>query len=376
MLQEALVRMFKWYEGSAMTIIFLFDVDKLAELGALTMSRWNSRGWTLQEYHAAKVVRIYTKDWTPYLGLTIYNHKESPEIIKEMEKATNISAQCLMALRPGLKDIRQKLRLASTRETTRVEDAAYSLLGIFSTSLPVTYGEGDRALGRLLCQLLMSSGDTSILAWNGESGSFNSCLPTSIVVFSQPVASHIPPVIPDAEMEAITAGLHALSLDLHLVRTLYDRVNELPTPTFASQRMRLPCLAFKIRLVSGRRDGSEFVFHAQAGALGTVEIKTRENFTRQDSLYLVHPWIDFLLHRRSARKRVEIVPPENEASELDEVLFDFFRRFQHLRPCIAPVSFHCAVDGQADTLLPIPCSIETTVWRALARIRPMECGRI
>ena len=55
-LQEALVSMFKWYEGSAMTIIFLFDIDRLAGLGALMLSKWNSRGWTLQEYHAPKVV--------------------------------------------------------------------------------------------------------------------------------------------------------------------------------------------------------------------------------------------------------------------------------------------------------------------------------
>ena len=144
-LQEALVSMFKWYEGSAMTIIFLYDVDRLAELGALVMSKWNSRGWTFQEYQASKVIRIYTKDWTPYLGLANYNHKESPEIIFEMEKATGISAQSLMALRPGLSDIREKLRLASTRQTTRVEDAAYSLLGIFSMTLPITYGEGDKA---------------------------------------------------------------------------------------------------------------------------------------------------------------------------------------------------------------------------------------
>ena len=126
-------------------------------------------------------------------------------------------------------------------------------------------------------------------------------------------------------METITAELHALSLDLDLVTRLYDRVDQLPTPTFASQRMRLPCLAFKIRLVSRRWGGSEFIFHAQAGALGTVEIMTTENFTRQHSLYLVHPWIDFLLDRRGGGRRLEIVPPENETSELDEfLLFDSF----------------------------------------------------
>ena len=33
----------------------------------------------LQEYLASEVVRIYTNDWTPYLGPTIYKHEESPE---------------------------------------------------------------------------------------------------------------------------------------------------------------------------------------------------------------------------------------------------------------------------------------------------------
>ena len=219
-LQESLVSMFKWYEGSMMTIIFLYGADRLAKLGTLIMSKWNSRGWTLQEYRASKVVRIYTKDWTPYLGLTIYNHKESPEIISEMEKATGLSAQALKALRPGLNDIREKLRLASTRMTTRIEDAAYSLLGIFSMTLRATYGEGDKALGRLLSQLLTSSGDTSILAWTGKPGSFNSCLPISIVVFSQPLSDQIPPAIPDAEVATITNRLHASPLDLNLVTRL------------------------------------------------------------------------------------------------------------------------------------------------------------
>ena len=58
-----------------------------------------------------------------------------------MEEATGISAQALMALRPGRDDIREKLRLASARETTRVEDAAYSFLGILSLFLAITYGE-------------------------------------------------------------------------------------------------------------------------------------------------------------------------------------------------------------------------------------------
>ena len=362
-LQEALVSMFKWYEGSAMTIIFLCDVDRRAKLGALMMSIWNLRGWTLQEYHASKVVRIYTKDWTPYLGLTIYNHKESPEIISEMEQATGILAQALMAIRPGLNDVRQKLRLASTRHTTRVEDAAYSLLGIFSMSLPVTYGEGDKALGRLLSQLLTNSGDTSILAWTGSPNSFNSSLPTDIAVFSQPLTSHIPPAIADVEMGTITAGLRASSLDLNVIIRLYDQLDRLPTPFFLGQRMKLPCLAFAIKTISFSQNESEFVFRAQAGALGAVEIKTKQNLMWMDSLCLIHPWIDFLLDRHAARNMV--ASDKDETPELKE-----FRSFDSFTdPSRTLHADHLDATSLASSPALLSVDAQMRVYEFLARLK-------
>ncbi|KAF8548705.1 hypothetical protein OG21DRAFT_1422604, partial [Imleria badia] len=165
-LQEALVAMFKWYQGSAMMIVFLRGVRSPSQRGALVKSVWNTRGWTLQEYIASEVIHFYTEDWTLYLDLQLPNHKESPEVIAEMEQAIGMSAQQLMALRPGLSSIREKLRLASTRQTTLVEDTAYSLLGIFSvTGMSPIYGEREGALGRLLEHVLTGSGDVSILAW-------------------------------------------------------------------------------------------------------------------------------------------------------------------------------------------------------------------
>ena len=280
-----------------------------------------------------------------------------------MEKATGISAQALKALRPGLNDIREKLRLASTRQTTRVEDAAYSLLGIFSMSLPVTYGEGDKALGRLLSQLLMSSGDTSILAWNGKSGSFNSCLPTNIVVFSEPVASHIPPATPNAEVETITIGVHASPLDLNLVARLHARVDELPTPTFAGQRMRLPCVAFKIRTISPFQNGSEIVFRVQASGLGVVEIKPRQNLMPLDSLYLVHPWIDFLLDRHATGNIAEIAAHENETSDPDE--FPSFSSF----PELSSASDADPLDDAESLPSPTTLPLMDTQMEFLARLR-------
>ena len=309
-LQEALVSMFKWYEGSAVTIVLLRGVRFPSKRGDLMKSIWNTRAWTLQEYHASKVVRFYTEDWKPYLDLEISNHKESPEIISEMEEATGVSARALMALRPGLDDIREKLRLASVRSTTRVEDTAYSLLGIFSMSLGIVYGEGDKALGRFLAQLLTSSGDTSILAWTGRSGSFNSCLPASITVFNQLPTTHIPPALDHAEMDRNIARLQSSSLDSASIMRLYDRLQELTIPLFVGQRMKLPCLHFKLGPLSAPRNrASGHVFRAQT-AVGVVEIKTEEDISRIGSLYLVHPWIDFLLDRQPIGSGEETIPEE------------------------------------------------------------------
>ena len=194
-LQEVLASIFEWYQGSSLTIIFLCGVHPLSQRSALTRSIWNTRAWMLQECHASKVVRFYTEDWTPYPNLDIYNHKVLPEIVSEMEEAANVSARSLMALCPGLDDIREKLCLASKRQTTRAEDASHSLLEIFSLTLPVVYGEGEKALGRLSAQLLTNFGDTRILAWSGKSSSFNSCLPADIAMFSQLPTSHIPPAL-------------------------------------------------------------------------------------------------------------------------------------------------------------------------------------
>ena len=309
-LQEALVSMFKWYQGSAVTMVLLRGVRSPSRRGDLVRSIWNTRAWTFQEYHASKVVLFFNEDWTLYMNLDIPNHKESPEILSEMEEATGISARALMALRPGLDDIREKLCLASSRQTTLVEDAAYSMLGIFSISLPIVYGEGNQALGRLLAQLLASSGDTSILAWTGKSGSFNSCLPANITVFSQVLTSYIPQAITGAEMETIIARLRTSSLNLISVTKFHDQLNELRVPSFAGKRMSLPCVVFKLGPLSVSRSRSDRVFRAQTTALGIVEIRTEEDLSRLDSLYLVHPWIDFLLDRQPVGSVMEAISEE------------------------------------------------------------------
>ena len=320
-LQEALVAMFKWYQGSALMIVFLRGVPSSSPRGALVGSIWNTRGWTLQEYIAAKKVRFYTKDWTLYRDLQLPNHKESSEVIAEMEQATGVSAQRLMSLRPGLTSIREKLRLASTRRTTRVEDAAYSLLGIFSAvGIPAIYGEGQASLGRLLANILTRSGEVSVLAWSGVPSQFNSCLPARITVYSEPATSHVPAPIPKDEMRRMIVASPSL-FDFDVALRLYDHLSGLPTPRFAESRMTLPCIAFLLPPFSHWRSdrvGSRRIYHVDTIGFGMVAIKTKQDLSQMISLYLIHPWLDALLEREDkSDDNVErnVLPPSPDTDD-------------------------------------------------------------
>lgn len=57
---------------------------------------------------------------------------------------------------------------ASHRVTTRVEDMAYCLLGIFDVSMPMLYGEGDRAFLRLQEEIIKDLDDQSVFAWSAR----------------------------------------------------------------------------------------------------------------------------------------------------------------------------------------------------------------
>ena len=62
--------------------------------------------------------------------------------------------------------IARRMSWASRRKTSRPEDRAYRLLGIFGIYMPIIYGEGERAFIRLQEEILRSSDDQSIFAWS------------------------------------------------------------------------------------------------------------------------------------------------------------------------------------------------------------------
>ena len=299
-LQESLVAMFTWYCGSALTVVYLRGVSSESQLpGGLQRSIWNTRAWTYQEYVAAETVQFYTEDWKPYLGLDLPNHKESPVIISEMQQVTGVSAQEMALLRPGLDRVREKLHLASKRHTTLVEDMAYSLLGIFNVSIPVIYGEGSRAVGRLLEHVLTGSGDVTTLAWTGRAGKYNSCLPADLAVYDQLVPPHVPQPIETAKMDSTVTALRSSLPDLSLAVTLYHRLHELPSPFIVSSRLRLPGIAFRltglVRTSNPNPRTKSHIYHSTTSVFGNIEIKTTDDLTGKKDIYLVHPWIRPLL---------------------------------------------------------------------------------
>ncbi|KAF4415906.1 Vegetative incompatibility HET-E-1 [Fusarium acutatum] len=58
----------------------------------------------------------------------------------------------------------------SRRETTRIEDMAYCMLGIFGIHMPLLYGEGPRAFLRLQEEILKTSDDHSLFCWSWAMG--------------------------------------------------------------------------------------------------------------------------------------------------------------------------------------------------------------
>lgn len=53
-------------------------------------------------------------------------------------------------------------------ETTRIEDRAYCLLGLFDVNMPLLYGEGEKAFIRLQEEIVKDSDDESIFAWRAD----------------------------------------------------------------------------------------------------------------------------------------------------------------------------------------------------------------
>lgn len=168
-LSEAINSMFQWYEESDVCYAYLCDVpddDSETSDPAFHTSAWFSRGWTLQELIAPDKVVFFNSSWRE-IGTRI-------TLMSCISEITHIPEQIFLkewrrgGLREGLGtySIASRMSWAANRVTTRLEDEAYCLLGLFDIHMPLIYGEGHKAFYRLQQEILAKSYDCSIFAWS------------------------------------------------------------------------------------------------------------------------------------------------------------------------------------------------------------------
>ena len=69
--------------------------------------------------------------------------------------------------------IAKRMSWASRRETTRIEDLAYCLMGLFGVNMPLIYGERHKAFIRLQTEIMKYSDDQSLFAWKTPTAADN-----------------------------------------------------------------------------------------------------------------------------------------------------------------------------------------------------------
>ena len=159
--------MFRWYEMSQVCYAYLSDVtegdDLVGEGSSFRRARWFSRGWTLQELIAPGLLKFYDSTWG-FLGTRYALRRTISEVTGVDERVLVVSA---LNVRRALRSVSvaHKMSWAAGRSTSRPEDLAYCLLGIFEVNMPMLYGEGARAFARLQEEIIKNSHDQTILAW-------------------------------------------------------------------------------------------------------------------------------------------------------------------------------------------------------------------
>lgn len=153
-LSESINSMYAWYKNSCICYAYLQDCHNRWEIPE---SRWWTRGWTLQELIAPSCVEFFDAGWRE-MGSKQSMHEHVTRItgIHEGILSGGDIFECNVAVR---------MSWAAKRETTRIEDQAYCLLGLFGVNMPLLYGEGDRAFKRLQEEILKVSEDYTLFTW-------------------------------------------------------------------------------------------------------------------------------------------------------------------------------------------------------------------
>ncbi|KAF2171047.1 hypothetical protein M409DRAFT_35887 [Zasmidium cellare ATCC 36951] len=181
-LSKAINSMYSWYSQARVCIVYLYDLQTNGEAQLrqdLSTCSWFWRGWTLPELIALSVLLFCYASWSVRGFLKRANNLRSDtaveavasfqpiDLLDDISSITGIPRAVLTGEKSLWQySVAQKMSWASKRTTTRTEDTAYCLLGIFDVNMPLIYGEGKRAFRRLQEDIIKRTPDQSILAWS------------------------------------------------------------------------------------------------------------------------------------------------------------------------------------------------------------------
>lgn len=115
--------------------------EELSEdsINVIRSSEWFERGWTLQEFLAPFDVTFFDKDWGEF--------GTKRNLASLLSRITGIRKNCLLDhMAKSHASTAMKMSWASKRKTTKSEDIAYCMLGLFNVNMPLLYGEPDREM--------------------------------------------------------------------------------------------------------------------------------------------------------------------------------------------------------------------------------------
>ncbi|KDQ26186.1 hypothetical protein PLEOSDRAFT_1085421 [Pleurotus ostreatus PC15] len=216
-------RMFSWYRQAYVCLIYFATSPKVAE------DPWSTRGWTLQEFLAARRFRCFKHDWSPVI-LTqrkFHANREVERTVDDVYKRLQSVSGHLnwLGYKPGVGEVYPLFKAMRNRETTVPEDMVYALLAALDSDCGVEYGEGfDRAFFRLQAACLARGGERRLLLWDPSASAhprpspYNSMLAGDFTMFVPRPGDdqfRAPVELPDASISFDAHGAMRVMVTLH-----------------------------------------------------------------------------------------------------------------------------------------------------------------
>ncbi|KAK8067423.1 heterokaryon incompatibility protein-domain-containing protein [Apiospora saccharicola] len=309
-LSEAINSTYRWFQNCNICLAYLDDLCTSGQPEDLLVnSRWMRRSWTLIELIAPRNLAFYNADWS------LLGTKES--LVSTLSRITQID-QAVLAESEALSDVSigKRMSWAAQRSTRRIEDAAYSLLGLFGISMEIRYGEGSHAFMRLQDELLRTLNDASLFAWqSSDDQEYRGLLARSPAEFGH-LSSLEQATAPWRLPTALRLTSTTPTLTCRLAHNECEEDFSMPLADNPTNVKSYECLSVKFRLWKGElvRWNPQHLFYVSIDVTaGTHELPVaRDVDTRKSKL------ISQSMTQRSQRQIGEIFSPPSGNSLLDD----------------------------------------------------------